>query len=181
MTLTAAQTITQQVFDTLAESWAARAEDVGAFARTGIDFEPWCVWEGVAASALESWIATPSPSYAAVGVTGSREHADLLVSMPAQGRRVLVELAILHDLTANVGIGHIVAQAQRLARPMSADVVGLHVIVAVNPDGPVEVHPGWRQLDMMLGFGAPNHQRAAALPAGGELAILAWRSGDSAP
>lgn len=177
MTVTMQHTVTQSVFDAVADAWAARAADVAAFAATGCPFESWCIWEAIAACGRRGWSATPRATYAAAGVTGSPESANLLVACPTEGLRLIIELGLLHDLSASTWIGKLNDQTRRLDRAFAPDVVGLHVLVPVSPDGPIEVNAGWRHILAIARLGEPDHLRTVALPGAGEMQILAWRRG----
>jgi len=129
-----------EVFECLAARLADRRDDIALFTETGGSFHEWVTWEAVSACRKARWSAKPRPKYAEVGVAGSRDHADLLVFDPATGRRVLVEIAVVHEWTTNKWIAELDRDTGALRH---APVPGLQMIVAASLASPIEVNPTW--------------------------------------
>ena len=172
----AAGALPEQVFDVLAARLAERRESVATFAETGVSFQPWVIWEGLEACRAAGWTVTPRPAYADVGVTGSRETADLAVFHPASGARLLLEVALVHDWSTNRWIDDLNAGTARLRRPRVAGTHGLRVIVAVSLASPIEVNPTWRGWLGMTNIWseASPLRRAERLGPVGEMLCRGW-------
>ncbi len=166
-----------EIFDVIADRLAARVEAIALFAETGRCFQGWCVWEAMAACRGAGWTAQPEPAYADVGVAGSRECGDLLVFDPASGRRVLLELALIHDWTTNKWIDELNGDTDRLAR---SPVTGLQIIVAASLPSPVEVNATWQGwLGMSDVWNRPTDLgRSMRLGPVGGLLVKGWMIGD---
>jgi hypothetical protein len=123
-----------------------------------------------------AWTAQPQPPYAQVGVAGSRDRADLLVFDPTSGRRVLLELAVIHDWTTNKWIDALNGDTDRLRRAAAVGVVGLQVILAAALDSPIDVNPKWQGwLSMSEIWSRPTELRQALeLGAVGQMVIQGW-------
>ncbi len=165
-----------EVFDRVADRLAERTEDVALFAETGADFDQWIVWEAVAACRGAGWTPTPRPRYADVGVAGSRDDADLLVFDPATGRRVLIEIAVIHDWTTNKWIAELDRDTGRLEH---APVSGLQLVIAAALASPVEVNATWRGwLALARIWGKPTKlDRGVPLGPVGQLLLRGWTIG----
>ena len=131
------------VFDAIIDRLAERADTVALFTETGCSFEGWCAWEALAACRAAGWTVQPQPPYAESGVAGSRDVADLLVFDPSTGRKVLVELTVVHDWTTNKWIDQLDGDTQRLTRAAAAGTAGLQLVLAASLASPVEVNPKW--------------------------------------
>lgn len=178
-----ARSFSAEVFEVVADRLAGRADAIALFAETGCSFEDWCTWEALAACRQKAWTVQPRPRYADVGVAGSREVADLMVFDPATGRRVLLELAIIHDWTTNKWIDALNGDTDRLRRAAAAGVEGFQVIVTVSLASPVDVNPTWQGwLGMSRIFKEPGRlTRAMPLGAVGQLALHGWEIGKKEP
>ncbi|MHC4220102.1 MAG: hypothetical protein ACYSU7_16780, partial [Planctomycetota bacterium] len=120
--------------------------------------------------------ARPRPSYAEVGVAGSRDLADLLVFDPTSGRQVLVELAVIHDWTTNKWIDGLKGDTERLQRAAAVGMAGLQVILAASLESPIDVNPKWQGwLGMWDLWNRPTDLRQA-VPLGsvGQMLIQGW-------
>ncbi|MBT8487024.1 MAG: hypothetical protein HKO59_11725 [Phycisphaerales bacterium] len=179
------------VFNAIADRLATRTDDLVVFTGTGCSFAEWTVWESVTAlhghragedvgGSGSGWTVQPHPRYAEMGVTGSRETADLLVFDPASGRRVLVELAILQDWSRNKWIDMLDGDTERLGRAIATDVVPLQIVIAASLVSAIEVNPVWQQwLGMSKIWCRPTSlHRAMALGPVGQLTIQGWVAGD---
>lgn len=169
-------TLGGSIFTVAADRLADRAADAALFTETGGDWEPWLTWELVAACIASGWAAEPRPPYTRVGVTGSRDHADLLVFDPATGGRVLVELAIIQHWTTNKWIADLNSDTARLRKAASVGAVGLQIIVAASLASAVELNPTARAwLAMSEAWPRPTTLKRA-LPMGqvGQLLVHGW-------
>jgi hypothetical protein len=165
-----------EVFGVLAARLGQRAEAIALFAESGGSWAEWCTWEAFAACREAAWTAQPQPPYAAVGVAGSRDRADLLVFDPASGRRVLLELAVIHDWTTNKWIDTLNGDTDRLRRAAAVGVEGLQVILAAALDSPIDVNPKWQGwLSMSDIWPRPTDLRQAmGLGAVGQMVVQGW-------
>ena len=165
-----------EVFGVFAGRLAERRETVAAFAETRASFEAWVIWEGLEACRRAGWTVTPRPPYADVGVTGSREAADLAVFHPASGARLLLEVGLVHDWSTNRWIADLDADTVRLRRPREVGTHGLQVIVAVSLASPIEVNPTWRGWLGMTSIWNEDSElrRAEPLGAVGEMLCRGW-------
>ena len=165
-----------EVFTVIAERLAERSETIALFTETGASFEGWCTWEALAACRRKGWTVQPAPPYAQVGVAGSRECADLLVFDPASGRRVLVELAIIHDWTTNKWIDTLNGDTDKLSRPLADGNVAFQMIVALSAASPIDVNPTWQGwLGMSNIWDQPTEfKRALRLGAVGQMLVQGW-------
>ena len=172
----AAGSFAGEVFGVVAERLGQRSEAIALFAQAGGSWEAWCIWEVLAACREAGWTAQPRPPYAEVGVAGSRELADLLVFDPTRGRRVLLELAVIHDWTTNKWIDALNGDTERLRRAAAVGVVGLQVILAASLESPIEVNAKWRGWLAMSEIWTRPTKLKRALPLGavGQLVIQGW-------
>jgi hypothetical protein len=172
----AAGSFAAEVFAVLAQRLGQRSEAIAQFAESGGSWEEWCTWEVFAACREAAWTAQPQPPYAQVGVAGSRDRADLLVFDPTSGRRVLLELAVIHDWTTNKWIDALNGDTDRLRRAAAVGVVGLQVILAAALDSPIDVNPKWQGwLSMSEIWSRPTELRQALeLGAVGQMVIQGW-------
>jgi hypothetical protein len=171
-----------EVFKTIAGRLAERASEIALFVESGSCFEQWCTWEAFAACRAAGWTASPHPSYAAVGLLGSREFADLLIFDPASGNQVLVELAIVYDWTTNRWIASLNRDTGNLSRPLAPDVASLQMIMAVSLASPVEVNRTWRTwLEMTSIWKRPTKMtHTMPLGASGQMILKGWMVGREA-
>ncbi|MHC4081700.1 MAG: hypothetical protein ACYS15_05885 [Planctomycetota bacterium] len=165
-----------EVFGVLAQRLGQRSEAIALFAQTGGSWNEWCTWEVLAACREAAWTTQPQPPYADVGVAGSRDRADLLVFDPTSGRRVLLELAVIHDWTTNKWIDTLNGDTERLRRAAAVGVVGLQVILAASLDSPIDVNPKWQGwLSMSEIWTRPTKLRQALqLGTVGQMVIQGW-------
>lgn len=170
------RSLAAEVFDVAARHLAERSDAIALFTETGSSFEDWCTWEILAACRGAGWTVQPRPRYAEIGVAGSRDSADLLVFDPATGRRLVVELAIIHDWTTNKWIATLNGDTEKLLRPASGDTVGLQAIVTVSLASPIDVNPTWQGwLRMSRIFKEPGNLRhAVPLGAVGQMVVQGW-------
>jgi hypothetical protein len=161
------------VFKVIAERLAERSEAIALFTETGGPWEAWCTWEALAACRAARWTVQAHPPYADVGVAGSRDQADLLVFDPASGRRVLLELAVIHDWTTNKWIDTLNGDTEKLRR---ARIEGLQMILAASLESPIDVNPKWQGwLGMSTIWNEPTDLgRAVPLGAVGQMSIRGW-------
>jgi hypothetical protein len=173
---TAAGGFAAEVFGVAAERLGQRSDAIAVFAQASGSWEAWCTWELLAACREAAWTAQPQPPYAQVGVAGSRELADLLVFDPARGRRVLVELALIHDWTTNKWIDALNGDTERLRRAAAAGVVGLQVILAASLESPIDVNSKWRGWLAMSDIWTRPTKLKRVLPLGavGQMVIQGW-------
>ena len=172
----AAGSFAADVFGVLAQRLGQRSEAIALFAESGGSWQEWCTWEVLAACREAAWTAQPQPLYADAGVAGSRDRADLLVFDPASGRRVLLELTVIHDWTTNKWIDTLNGNTARLRRAAAVGVVGLQVILAAALDSPIDVNPKWQGwLGMSDIWPRPTKLRQALeLGAVGQMVIQGW-------
>jgi hypothetical protein len=165
-----------EVFGVVADRLGRRCDAIALFAQTAGSWEGWCTWEAFAACREAVWTAQPQPPYAEVGVAGSRDRADLLVFDPASGRRVLMELAVVHDWTTNKWIDALNGDTERLRRSAAVGTVGLQVILAASLDSPIDVNPKWQGwLGMSDIWTRPTDlKRALQLGAVGQMVLRGW-------
>jgi hypothetical protein len=165
-----------EVFGVVADRLGRRCDAIALFAQTAGSWEGWCTWEAFAACREAAWTAQPQPPYAEVGVAGSRDRADLLVFDPASGRRVLMELAVVHDWTTNKWIDALNGDTERLRRSAAVGTVGLQVILAASLDSPIDVNPKWQGwLGMSDIWTRPTDlKRALQLGAVGQMVLRGW-------
>jgi hypothetical protein len=165
-----------RVFAVLADLLGERSGDVVVFAGADHSFRPWLTWEAVAAFHRAGWSAKPHPAYGAVGVIGSRELADVLVYDGESGERVLLELATIHDWTANKWIDQLDGGTSRLGRPLTPGITPLQVVVTVSVGSRIAVNPTWQQwLAMSAIWKRPTElDRSMPLAGSGELRVRAW-------
>jgi hypothetical protein len=179
--------LAREVFGVLGDRMVARATDIERFTETGCPFDEWCIWESLSALRAHGtdggsgvpgmgWKVQPRPPYAAVGVTGSRETADLLVNDPAHAARVLIELSIIHDWSRNEWIGRIDGDTERLTRRLVPGIARLQIILAASLESPIEVNPIWQQwLGMSKVWNRPTDlKRVMPLGVVGQLRLHGW-------
>lgn len=169
------------VFQTIAEHLVDQLDAVTLFTSKGVSFEAWCVWESVAAIGLDprhaTWTCVPQPPYASLGVTGSRDAADLLVTDATHGDGVVVEIALIQAWSRNAGIDRLEADRLRLAKPRTSATASLQMIIVASLDATIDEDPAWQQwLRMAKVCRRPaDHRHFAPLgESGGQLAIYGW-------
>ncbi len=173
----AAETFAAEVFGTIAGRLIDRVETVALFAESDASFEPWCIWEGLAACRKAGWTVQPSPRYADVGVAGSRETADLMVFDPATGGRAIVELAVLHTWTTNNWVARLNGDTQKLLRAASAGggIVPFQILAAAALASPIDVNPTWLSwLGMTIWKQPTPLRREARLGPVGRIVLRGW-------
>ena len=164
------------IFAVAADRLADRAGDAALFTETGRDWQAWLTWELLAACIGAGWAAEPHPPYTRVGIAGSRDLADLLVFDPATGRRVVIELAIVHDWTTNKWIADLNGDTDRLRKAASVGVVGLQLIVAASLTSAVELNETGRAwLAMSDAWTVPTKlERAVPMGSVGQVLVRGW-------
>ncbi|MHC4948037.1 MAG: hypothetical protein ACYTG1_07220 [Planctomycetota bacterium] len=165
-----------EVFETIADRLSERADDIVMFAETGEPFEPWCRLESYAACRDAEWIVRLSPPYSEVGITGSRDHADLLVFDPAGGGRAMVELSTVFDWATTSWIAELDRDTHRLERPLANGTAPLQLVLAVSPDSALEVNPTWKSwLGMTSIWPRPSKlKRVTPVGSAGEMVLRGW-------
>ena len=170
------QPVATEVFDIIANRLGERSEAIALFTETGCSFEDWCTWEGLAACRAQGWTVQPKPRYADLGVTGSREFADLLVFDPARGWRVLLELAIVHDWTTNKWIDTLDGDTEKLGRSLAGGIIPLQMILAAWQDSAIAANPTWQAwLGMSNIWDRPTElKRTMRLGSIGQMVLQGW-------
>jgi hypothetical protein len=171
--------VAAEVFDAITDRFRRRTKAIAVFLESGGCFEPWCIWEAFAAFREQGWSANPNPSYAEVGLLGSRETADLLVGSPGDGRRVVVELALVNDWSTNRWIASVDRDTRNLSRTLPSGTQALQVILAASHEAHVEANPTWRSwLEMTKIWPIPTDLTdAIGIGDAGQMVIRGWLLG----
>jgi len=166
------------VFGAVADRFEERAGEIARFVATGGSFEPWCVWEAAAGllGRDEGWSVRPQPPYAELGVTGSRDAADLLVFDTSRGIGIVVEIVVIHDWTRNTWLDRLDGDTDKLGKTLSPGLVPLQLVLAASIVAPVEVNPTWQQwLGMSKIWNRPTGlSRSLPLGPAGQLIMQGW-------
>jgi hypothetical protein len=164
------------VFDAIADRLADRTDDLALIADSGGCYADWVVWEAFVGCRRAGWTVRPQIPYSELGVTGSRDVADLHVFDPASGSRVLIELAVIHDWTNNRWIDTLDGDTEKLSRPLTDGVIPFQIVVTASSASPIEVNPMWmRWLGMSKVWHRPiEMQRAFGLGDVGQCALQGW-------
>jgi hypothetical protein len=165
-----------EVFKIIASRLTGRATEIALFTETGDCFQTWCAWEAFAACREAGWTVQAHPSYAEVGLLGSRETADLLVLDPAQARQAMVEITIVHDWTTNRWIAALNRATGNLGRVMREDTEPLQIILATCHTAQIQPNKTWQQWLSMstIWTQSTKMQRVKALGQAGQLILRGW-------
>jgi hypothetical protein len=167
-------TLHADVFERIVGRWRARADDIACFANARYSFEEWLNWEAYAACCPEpAWKVSPKPSYKKMGAADCKDFGDLLVA--ASDDRVLVEICLVHDGTGDKWLDKLAWDVQKLARPLDAGIVALHVVVLVSGVD-IGASEGWQKwLRKVECWGRDTEFKAVVpLPPTGQMVVRAW-------
>ena len=169
-------TFVRDVFDTIADHVSGRANEIALFLEPGVSFEQWCIWEAFVACRAKSWLVKPEVSYSEVGLMGSPESADLLVSDPARGDRVLIELALIHDWTTNRWIASLDHDTDNLEKSLTGGHTPLQIIFAASLMSAITVNQTWNTWLAMTSIWCRSTDLERAIPLGatGQGLLKGW-------
>ncbi len=165
-----------EVFETIAQRLQDRSQEISLFLEASTSFEEWCIWEAYAACRAAKWTVQPKPSYATVGLMGSRESADLLITDPRSGSQSLLEFAVVHDWTTNRWIAALDQDTINLSRALTTGTELLQMILAASLASPIEINRRWKTwLEMTSIWPRPSAlQRTIAMGPSGEGILRGW-------
>jgi hypothetical protein len=166
-----------RVFETISSRYVARAKDIARFSATRYSFEEWCNWEAFSAcDAVEDWLVQPRPRYVDLGVAGSSEYADLLITNVRDGERVVVEIGLAHDGTRDRWLAKLDRDAAMLERIVLPRTATLHLILVTSFTRDIELSAQWERGLGRLSAGSQETDLVTrtVLPPHGQMVLRGW-------
>jgi hypothetical protein len=167
--------LAEEVFEAISRHLRSRTEDLARFTGTQYSFEEWCNWEAFAVcSRRAAWTCNPKPRYAHLGVDKSRDFGDLLVEERSTGRKVVVEIGIVHDGTTNKWREKLAHDRAKLGRIQPENAVPLQIVIVTKAGGSIESTPGSWLSKISFWNQPPYLEFRAPLPPNGEMLMRGW-------